>query len=446
MANLRKVAIERLRPDISEDVIRGAITPLIDPDGEDKIERVDLRPGPRSATAWIWFYEREPAATVLNALGNDTDMAFPGLSVEGGTIRAHYYGERLPFTQDELLEALIRLMVGNPSFKGPPGVSPSPADVAAALLADPAFVATIRGEKGEDGTAGTRGEDGEDGTAPTATEVASALMANPAFMAALKADPGTTGTKVDKGDAGAKGDPGIPGAKGDPGTAGVPGTKGDPGTPGVKGDKGDAGAKGDPGIPGAKGDPGTAGVPGAKGDPGDPGKSAPKGSWITALAVAIIALIVVGLHATCGKSAPSREEVAATLKADPSFVTATKGGNGRKGEDGKSAVAPTAAEVAAALKADAEFAKSVAATAKPAEPPAPIPTPPPVAAAPTPEPTATTAPAPRRRETPRPPSAPHTFVNREGEYDITYALDEATGALRELHRSVIRLRERRSRQ
>ena len=62
-----------------------------------------------------------------------------------------------------------------------------------------------------------------------------------------------------------KGEKGDQGPKGDPGEQGLQGPKGDPGEPGKQGPKGNPGEQG---IQGPKGDPGEQGIQGPKGDPG----------------------------------------------------------------------------------------------------------------------------------------------------------------------------------
>ena len=62
-----------------------------------------------------------------------------------------------------------------------------------------------------------------------------------------------------------KGEKGDQGPKGEPGEQGVQGPKGEPGEQGVQGPKGEPGEQG---IQGPKGDPGEQGIQGPKGDPG----------------------------------------------------------------------------------------------------------------------------------------------------------------------------------
>ena len=77
-----------------------------------------------------------------------------------------------------------------------------------------------------------------------------------------------------------KGEKGDQGPKGEPGETGIQGPKGDPGEPGKQGPKGESGEqgiqgpKGYPGEPGKQGPKGESGEQGVQGPKGDPGKSA----------------------------------------------------------------------------------------------------------------------------------------------------------------------------
>ena len=166
------------------------------------------------------------------------------------------------------------------------------------------WLASLKGEKGDQGPKGDPGEQGIQGP---------------------KGDPGEQGIQGPKGDSG---ETGVQGPKGDPGKSayqvavdnGFVGTedewlaslkqgpKGDQGEPGkqgadgksayqvavdngfvgtedewlasLKGEKGDQGPKGDPGeqgIQGPKGNPGEQGIQGPKGNPGEQGIQGPKG-------------------------------------------------------------------------------------------------------------------------------------------------------------------------
>lgn len=110
------------------------------------------------------------------------------------------------------------------------------------------FLATFKGEKGEDGAAGAKGDTGERGT------------------------DGLPGAKGDKGDTGADGLPGAKGDTGDKGADGLPGVKGERGADGATGEKGD---KGDTGERGPMGPQGPQGLTGPQGPIGLTG---PKGA------------------------------------------------------------------------------------------------------------------------------------------------------------------------
>lgn len=111
------------------------------------------------------------------------------------------------------------------------------------------FLATFKGEKGEDGAAGAKGDTGERGT------------------------DGLPGAKGDKGDTGADGLPGAKGDTGDKGADGLPGVKGERGADGATGEKGD---KGDTGERGPTGPQGPIGLTGPKGADGRDGVGIPQ--------------------------------------------------------------------------------------------------------------------------------------------------------------------------
>lgn len=89
-----------------------------------------------------------------------------------------------------------------------------------------------------------------------------------AWLASLK------GAKGDKGDTGARG---IQGEKGDTGAQGIQGEKGEQGIQGIQGPKGDPGEKGDTGATGAQGPKGDTGETGPQGEQGKQGIQGPKG-------------------------------------------------------------------------------------------------------------------------------------------------------------------------
>ena len=151
------------------------------------------------------------------------------------------------------------------------------------------------GEKGDTGTAGKDGRDGRDGAAgrdgvngASAYEIAVQHGYGGSETAWLESLHGADGAKGDTGAAGAKGEKGD---KGDPGETGAAGKDGAAGKSAyqiavasgfdgteqawlasLKGDKGDKGDTGATGAKGEKGDTGAAGAKGEKGDKGDPGK------------------------------------------------------------------------------------------------------------------------------------------------------------------------------
>lgn len=104
------------------------------------------------------------------------------------------------------LEAMVASVAGTTANGGPTTDS-----VAAALAADPSFVASAKGDRGDDGTspspqsvasllsadatfrAAVKGDAGDDGTSPSPASVAGLLSADAAFRAAVKGDPGIQG-------------------------------------------------------------------------------------------------------------------------------------------------------------------------------------------------------------------------------------------------------------
>lgn len=115
------------------------------------------------------------------------------------------------------------------------------------------FLATFKGEKGEDGAAGAKGDAGERGT------------------------DGLPGAKGDKGDTGADGLPGAKGDTGDKGADGLPGVKGERGADGTTGEKGDKGDTGERGPMGPQGPQGLTGPQGPQGQRGETGQQGERG-------------------------------------------------------------------------------------------------------------------------------------------------------------------------
>lgn len=118
------------------------------------------------------------------------------------------------------------------------------------------FLATFKGEKGEDGAAGAKGDTGERGTDG---------------LPGAKGDKGDTGTDGLPGAKGERGEQGPIGPAGPQGPIGPTGPKGADGLPGEKGERGADGAKGDKGDTGERGPIGPIGPAGPKGDTGPKG-------------------------------------------------------------------------------------------------------------------------------------------------------------------------------
>lgn len=127
------------------------------------------------------------------------------------------------------------------------------------------FLATFKGEKGEDGAVGAKGDTGERGTdgLPGAK--------------GDKGDTGTDGLPGAKGDTGDKGADGLPGAKGERGADGAVGAKGEKGDTGERGPIGPQGPQGPQGLTGPKGDTGPIGPQGLQGERGRDGQKGERG-------------------------------------------------------------------------------------------------------------------------------------------------------------------------
>nr|WP_314273575.1 hypothetical protein [uncultured Neisseria sp.] len=127
------------------------------------------------------------------------------------------------------------------------------------------FLATFKGEKGEDGAAGAKGDTGERGTdgLPGAK--------------GDKGDTGADGLPGAKGDTGDKGADGLPGAKGERGADGAVGAKGEKGDTGERGPIGPQGPQGPQGLTGPKGDTGPIGPQGLQGERGRDGQKGERG-------------------------------------------------------------------------------------------------------------------------------------------------------------------------
>lgn len=118
------------------------------------------------------------------------------------------------------------------------------------------FLATFKGEKGEDGAAGAKGDTGERGI--PGERGADGL---PGARGERGAD-GATGAKGDKGDTGERGPIGPQGPQG---LTGPQGQRGETGQQGLQGPKGDTGPKGADGLQGPIGPQGLQGEPGRDG-------------------------------------------------------------------------------------------------------------------------------------------------------------------------------------
>ena len=233
---------------------------------------------------------------------------------------------------------------GNDGLQGPDGKSAYQLAIDSGFVgSESEWLASLKGEKGEQGPKGNTGEQGIQGP---------------------KGNPGEQGNQGPKGE---PGEQGIQGPKGDPGKSAYQvavdngfigtedewlaslkqGPKGDQGEPGkqgtdgksayqlavdsgfvgsesdwltsLKGEKGDQGPKGDPGeqgIQGPKGNPGEQGIQGPKGNPGEQGIQGPKGEP--------------------GKSAYQLAVDAGYVGSESEWLTSLKGERGEQGPKGDS--------------------------------------------------------------------------------------------------------------
>lgn len=111
-----------------------------------------------------------------------------------------------------------------------------------------AFLASLKGNQGEQGTQGLKGDKGEAGDTGLRGEQGATGDVGPAGPTGAKGDTGLTGATGPKGDTGAVGQTGATGATGAKGDAGATGSQG---PQGLKGDTGAQGVKGDTGAAGA---------------------------------------------------------------------------------------------------------------------------------------------------------------------------------------------------
>ena len=179
-----------------------------------------------------------------------------------------------------------------------------------------AFLASLKGERGDAGENGPKGETGA--TGPQGP----------------KGDTGAQGPKGDTGAQGPKGDTGPQGPKGD---TGAQGPKGDTGAQGIQGETGPQGPKGDTGAQGPKGDPfvysdftaeqleslrGATGPQGEKGEQGDSGRDGQSPTVTVTRSGSVITITVTDISGT----------KATTLREGPSdmedYVVETWSGDG----------------------------------------------------------------------------------------------------------------------
>lgn len=157
----------------------------------------------------------------------------PGVETDTGKFKmgdgtTPWSGLKYFLNEDHIQEYIDQLNAeGVKGDKGDPGASAYQVALSTGFVGTAAaWIASLKGAKGDTGNQGIQG---------------------------LKGDPGDQGIPGVKGDPGDQGNPGTPGAKGDkgdPGDQGIQGIQGNPGTPGVKGDKGDTGNQGIQGVPG----------------------------------------------------------------------------------------------------------------------------------------------------------------------------------------------------
>ena len=172
---------------------------------------------------------------------------------------------------------------GDNGLQGPQGESAYQVAVAAGYVgSESEWLASLKGEKGDQGPKGDPGEQGIQGPKGDPGESAYQVAVNNGFVGTE--DEWLASLKGEKGDQGPKGDPGEQGADGKSAyqlavDSGFVGSESDWLTS-LKGEKGDQGPKGDPGeqgIQGPKGNPGEQGIQGPKGNPGEQGIQGPKG-------------------------------------------------------------------------------------------------------------------------------------------------------------------------
>lgn len=122
------------------------------------------------------------------------------------------------------------------------------------------------------GGTGEAGKDGEDGASAYQLAVESGFTGTVSqWLASLKGERGDQGIRGPQGVQGLKGDQGVQGEQGPQGLQGIQGLTGAQGLKGEKGDTGEQGPRGLQGEAGPKGDQGIQGVQGIQGPKGDTG-------------------------------------------------------------------------------------------------------------------------------------------------------------------------------
>lgn len=176
------------------------------------------------------------------------------------------------------------------------------------------------GSGGGSGAPGPAGKDGEDGKSAYQIAVANGFTGSEqAWLASLRGPRGEKGHQGEKGDQGPAGQQGPQGEKGQTGPQGPRGIQGEQGIPGPQGSQGERGLKGDRGE---RGEPGLQGPAGPKGEQGQQGVQGPIGQQ--------------GVQGEQGPIGPKGEAGAQGSQGDvgPKGDTGPRGEKGEKGSDG----------------------------------------------------------------------------------------------------------------
>lgn len=208
------------------------------------------------------------------------------------------------------------------------------------------------GSGGGSGAPGPAGKDGEDGKSAYQIAVANGFTGSEqAWLASLRGPRGEKGSQGPQGDQGPAGQQGPQGEQGKAGQQGprgiqgeqgIPGPQGSQGERGLKGDRGDRGEQGPAGIQGAQG---PAGAIGPKGENGANGKSAyelaVQNGYIGSLSQWLVSLKgqqgeqgLQGPMGATGPAGPQGEQGPQGLQGLQG-VEGPQGQKGEKGEDGK---------------------------------------------------------------------------------------------------------------